>query len=221
MSARDAFGPNLRRLRIQRGITLQRLADETKVGVDLWEGLEQNDFSRWPTGIYARSYLRAYAEHIGADPVATVDEFCRWFPQGDRRAERRLREHAAIVRHELTWSDDVAGAERRSVPREAVEQSHIRVLTRHGRLVAASADLGAVLVTTTVTASVVPVGWAAALGVCGLAYHAFTLLAIGCTPAAWLLDTYMTSHWPREWRKETPVFLRLVRRSHDVNPSTR
>src|SRR5207248_1935059 len=68
MTERDAFGPTLRRLRLQRGISLDRLATDTKVSVDLWNGLERNDLSRWPTGIYARSYVRAYATHIGVDP---------------------------------------------------------------------------------------------------------------------------------------------------------
>ena len=81
----DAFGPNLRRIRLQRGITLKQLAEATKVPEDLWAALERNDVSRWPAGIFARAYVRQYALAIGVDPDSTVDEFCRWFPQGDRR----------------------------------------------------------------------------------------------------------------------------------------
>jgi transcriptional regulator with XRE-family HTH domain len=105
MSAREAFGPNLRRLRMQRGITLESIARETKVNIALWAGLEKNDLSRWPTGIYARAYMRSYAQLVGADPEATVDEFCRLFPNGDRRAERLIRGHAQIVGHPLAWQD--------------------------------------------------------------------------------------------------------------------
>ena len=107
MSAREAFGPNLRRLRLQRGLTIDHIAERTKVGVALWEGLEQNDLSRWPSGIFARAYIREYAEIVGADADATVDEFCRWFPEGDRRAERVIREHAEIVGHPLKWQEQV------------------------------------------------------------------------------------------------------------------
>jgi len=108
MSERDAFGPNLRRIRIQRGLTLEQLAATTKVSVSLWAGLERNDFSRWPTGIYARSYVRDYAAAIGVDPASTVDDFCRWFPQGDRRAEMLIRGQAQIVGHDnLAWQDQV------------------------------------------------------------------------------------------------------------------
>jgi transcriptional regulator with XRE-family HTH domain len=105
MSERDAFGPNLRRIRVQRGFSLEQLAASTKVSIALWKGLERNDFSRWPTGIYARSYVRDYAAAIGVDPESTVDDFCRWFPQGDRRAEKLVRDHAEIVGHSLDWED--------------------------------------------------------------------------------------------------------------------
>ncbi|HMD33436.1 MAG TPA: helix-turn-helix transcriptional regulator [Vicinamibacterales bacterium] len=108
-AAKAAFGPNLRRLRTQRGISLERIAADTKVGVALWAALEHNDLSRWPTGIYARAYIRAYAQAIGIDPEATVDEFCRVFPQGDRRAEAVIRGQAEIVGHErLEWRDDLS-----------------------------------------------------------------------------------------------------------------
>src|SRR5712691_3122846 len=95
MSAGHVFGPDLRRARVKRGIALEEISRRTNVSIDLWAAMERNDFSRWPTGIYARAYVREYARAIGVDPDATVDEFCRSFPQGDRRTERILREQAA------------------------------------------------------------------------------------------------------------------------------
>jgi transcriptional regulator with XRE-family HTH domain len=105
--SREAFGPNLRRIRIQRGVSIEHIARAMKVPSELLDDLERNDFSRWPSGVYARAYVRQYAAAIGVDPHATVDEFCRWFPQGDRRAERIVREHADIVGHDLDWRDDL------------------------------------------------------------------------------------------------------------------
>src|SRR3954447_23639671 len=118
MSQREAFGPNLRRIRLQRGVSLQQLATATKVSETLWAGLERNDFSRWPNGIFARAYLREYAKAIGVDPEATVDDFCRWFPNGDRRVAPIIKGQAAIVGHsQLAWRDDLppstAGSDRR------------------------------------------------------------------------------------------------------------
>ena len=111
MSEREAFGPNLRRIRVQRGISIHEIVSHTNVSASLWDGLERNDFARWPTGIYARAYVRSYATIIGADPEPTVDDFCRWFPQGDRRAELVIRGHAEIIGHmDLQWHDQVPPA---------------------------------------------------------------------------------------------------------------
>jgi cytoskeletal protein RodZ len=107
MSAREAFGPNLRRARVQAGVSLRTIVEATNVNEALWEGLERNDFSRWPNGISARAFVREYAQMIGVDPEATVDDFCRWFSQGDRRAEPVLSVAAEIVNHELEWRDQI------------------------------------------------------------------------------------------------------------------
>lgn len=45
------------------------------------EALERNDISRLPGGIYSRGLVRAYAEQIGLDPEATVQEFVARFPE--------------------------------------------------------------------------------------------------------------------------------------------
>ena len=103
--SRDAFGPNLRRLRLQKKVSVEEIATSTKIAASLFEGLEKNDFSRWPSGVYARAYVRQYAIAVGADPDSTVDEFCRWFPQGDRRTAPIARETAAIVGVEAEWED--------------------------------------------------------------------------------------------------------------------
>lgn len=107
MSEQDAFGPNLRRIRIQRGVSLEQIALATKVSAALWAGLERNDLSRWPTGIYARGFVREYARAVGVDVETTVDQFCRVFPQGDRRAEPVIRGQAQIVNHPLNWKDNI------------------------------------------------------------------------------------------------------------------
>lgn len=124
--SRDAFGPNLRRLRLRRGVSLTTIAEATKISTDLLAGLERNDFSRWPSGIYARAYVRQYAYAVGVDPDTTVDEFCRWFPQGDRRVHRLIREQAGIVNHDLEWREalppELEARDRRGAARTATLQ---------------------------------------------------------------------------------------------------
>jgi transcriptional regulator with XRE-family HTH domain len=217
MGEREAFGPNLRRVRVQRGISLERIAASTKVGVDLWSALERSDFSRWPTGIYARAYVRAYATEIGADPDATVDTFCRLFPNGDRRAERVVRGQAELVGHSLQWEDDLGGSttvEKRAIPQTSSPEAPAFVGTRGGRLTAALIDLTAVAGLAGAATTLLPVRWPATLAVVALAYHAASLIALGSTPAVWALDTYIASRHPTKIRTAgAPRFLRLLQRS--------
>ena len=121
MSERDAFGPNLRRARVQRGIGLDTIAAATKISVDLFSALERNDFSRWPKGLFARAFVRDYAKAVGLDANEIVDDFCRLFPLGDRRALPTIREQAKIIGHETAAKDDPAlipgGVDRRANPR--------------------------------------------------------------------------------------------------------
>jgi hypothetical protein len=97
MTEQETFVTRLRRHRERNRIPLAEISRDTRVKLELLEGLERNDLSAWPRGLYARAYIRAYAAAIGLDGGETVDEFCRLFPQGDRRAEPVIREMAAIV----------------------------------------------------------------------------------------------------------------------------
>ena len=116
----ETFGPVLRAARERRGVSLKQLAAETKLSVELWEALEENDLARWPKRVFARSYVRDYAERVGLDADDVVNEFCRLFPEwGDRRAERVIREKAQIIAHDLDWEDLPAPENRRSSDRAA------------------------------------------------------------------------------------------------------
>ena len=118
MSEQQAFGPRLRRAREGRGISLEHVAILTNVSVDLWMGLERNDFSQWPGGLFARSFVRDYATAIGLDPDEVVDDFCRLFPLGDRRASTLIRAQGELIGHESAYTDDPrmipGGVERRN-----------------------------------------------------------------------------------------------------------
>ena len=71
----DSLGSRLRRRREERQIDLIAIAEATKIKVSLLEGLERDDVAHWPSGIFRRAYLRAYAQMIGLDPDAVVREF--------------------------------------------------------------------------------------------------------------------------------------------------
>jgi cytoskeleton protein RodZ len=62
-----SIGDTLRRERLRRGLELQQVASETKIGLHLLEAMEANQFDRLPGGVFTRSFLRQYAHTLGLD----------------------------------------------------------------------------------------------------------------------------------------------------------
>src|SRR5262245_33075905 len=120
MSERDTFGPRLRRERERRGISLETVSARTNVSVELWMGLEANDFAKWPGGRFARAFVRDYARVVGLDAEEVVDDFCRLYPIGDRRAANTLRAQAELIGHDFQADDETklipGGVDRRGQP---------------------------------------------------------------------------------------------------------
>jgi hypothetical protein len=114
MSPQETFVTRLRRHRQRNRISLDELSTEIRVKKELLEALEANDLSEWPRGLYARAWIRGYATVVGLDPDEAVDDFCRLFPNGDRRAHRTIRDIAAIVAAPSELRDEYQGPERRA-----------------------------------------------------------------------------------------------------------
>ncbi|HEY3381357.1 MAG TPA: helix-turn-helix transcriptional regulator [Vicinamibacterales bacterium] len=182
MTERETFGLELRRTRERRGLTLNEIAEKTKVKTSLFAGLEQNDLSRWPAGIFRRGFVRSYAEAIGLDPEEVVSRFVRLFPE--------------------TTGEPVNSAVQSADPRTQVEVPALRLVldqpqpVEHGRslaraerrLVAGAMDIGLALVPAVLIALWLGREWFWATAACvGLAGHVTALCATGSTPGTWLL----------------------------------
>jgi transcriptional regulator with XRE-family HTH domain len=76
----ETFGARLRQQREQKQIALRSIAEQTKISMSLLEGLERDDVSQWPGGIFRRAFVRSYAEQIGLDPTVTASEFLQIYP---------------------------------------------------------------------------------------------------------------------------------------------
>src|SRR5215207_2963870 len=77
----SSFGARLRQHREERRVELSEIAAQTKIKVSLLEGLERDDLTHWPPGIFRRAYLRAYAHAIGLNPDTVVREFLEVYPE--------------------------------------------------------------------------------------------------------------------------------------------
>lgn len=183
MSDHQTFGPRLRRERERRGVSLETIAAATKVGADLWDGLEHNDFSRWPSGIFARAFIRDYARVIGLDAEELVDEFCRLFPLGDRRTDRLIKAQAELIGHQpvaLAEANPLPPEGDRRQPAPPPQSEYLRLAPR---IVGATVDAGAALLLGATCMLLFDTPFWASVGVMAILYHAVCNLA-GATPGS-------------------------------------
>jgi transcriptional regulator with XRE-family HTH domain len=92
----SSLGTRLRETRERKGVSLTAIAERTKISVALLEGLERDDVSRWPGGIFRRAWIRAYAQSVGLEPEPIVKEFVELYPDP---VEQALADAAAAQAH--------------------------------------------------------------------------------------------------------------------------
>ena len=63
----SSLGATFRREREARGVALEQIAEETKIGIRLLRAIENEQFDRLPGGIFNKSFVRQYARYLGLD----------------------------------------------------------------------------------------------------------------------------------------------------------
>lgn len=69
------FGEKLQREREMRGITLEEIAEATKIGTRSLRALEEQDFDKLPGGIFNKGFVRAYSKYLGIDEEQAVADY--------------------------------------------------------------------------------------------------------------------------------------------------
>src|SRR5512146_271057 len=64
-------------IRRNRGISLEQIAESTKISVRSLEAIERGEFAKLPGGIYNTSYIRQYARAIDYDESVILAVYLR------------------------------------------------------------------------------------------------------------------------------------------------
>jgi transcriptional regulator with XRE-family HTH domain len=182
--ARLAYCEQLRDVRERRGITLAEIAERSKVSEGLYAALERADVSRWPMGIYRRSFFRAYALALGLPVEAALSEFLLLFPEEDDQP----------ISPGLVTS---------SGPLRMTLAGRTWMRTSRLQLVAALVDLIMVAATTAAVVWWMPIGIGTVAAVVTVIYYTLATACFACSPATWWLRS-------RGYRKRAKA-LRLAR----------
>jgi cytoskeleton protein RodZ len=70
-----SFGDKLKREREMRAITLEEIAEATKIGTRSLRALEEEHFDQLPGGIFNKGFVRAYAKFLGIDEEQAVADY--------------------------------------------------------------------------------------------------------------------------------------------------
>ena len=67
----------MRLAREARGISLREISEQTRISIRYLEAIEADDYKRLPGGIFNRSFVKAYARHVGFDEKEAVEGYLR------------------------------------------------------------------------------------------------------------------------------------------------
>jgi len=71
----DLWGRDLKRIREELGVTLEALAEMTRVRILFLRAIEDDEVEKVPSLIFLRSFLRAYAQSIGLDADIVANRY--------------------------------------------------------------------------------------------------------------------------------------------------
>ncbi len=68
------IGATLREARERRGLTIEQVAQDTRISARFLEALEAEAFELLPAPVYVRGFLRSYASYLKLDPQPLLDQ---------------------------------------------------------------------------------------------------------------------------------------------------
>src|SRR5215475_1622459 len=81
------LGEELRNRREQRGISLAEISEATRIGSRFLKAIETDNFAIPPGGIFTRSFIRAYAKHVGMNEDDAIGLYLRQVGGGSAEPE--------------------------------------------------------------------------------------------------------------------------------------
>jgi cytoskeleton protein RodZ len=82
------FGDKLKREREMRGITLDEIAESTKIARRHLEAIEKENFDALPGRVFIKGFIRSYARFIGIDEEQAVADYAELFKEEPVEAEK-------------------------------------------------------------------------------------------------------------------------------------
>lgn len=93
-----SLGEELRKARMARNLTASQVAAATRMKVQTVEAIESESFARIAAPIYAKGFIKLYAEFVGLDPAPLLAEYSAHFVDAKAAPPVRMDEEPALDR---------------------------------------------------------------------------------------------------------------------------
>ncbi len=77
-------GQLLKQARTRQNLSLEAVADITKIRLDYLQAIESDQFHRLPSATFVKGFIQNYAKSVGLDPAITLAVFRRDFDQNQQ-----------------------------------------------------------------------------------------------------------------------------------------
>ena len=92
----DSFGSYLKGFRVQREMAIETVAAKTKITVNCLKAIEENAHDRLPPRAYVKSFIRTYADAVGADADVAINLYLSDIELQAATRQQRLKRQAKL-----------------------------------------------------------------------------------------------------------------------------
>ncbi|MCK5852828.1 helix-turn-helix domain-containing protein [bacterium] len=71
----ESIGQIIKRARTEKGIRIEKAASETKLKIQYLQAIEKDDFDELPAPIYAKNFIRIYANFLGLNGIEVSKKY--------------------------------------------------------------------------------------------------------------------------------------------------
>lgn len=75
--AEGSLGEQLRRARLERGVNLREVSEQTRITMRHLEAIEADDYKALPGGIFNKSFIKSYARYVGFPEARALELYER------------------------------------------------------------------------------------------------------------------------------------------------
>jgi cytoskeletal protein RodZ len=90
------LGEKLRQAREARGMTINQIAEQTRISASYIECMERDDYSCLPGGVFNKGFVKLYARCVGLDEQEALQDYARLMSQQNKTEEQKLYKRSEV-----------------------------------------------------------------------------------------------------------------------------